>query len=56
MTIGEALSLLRDKYVEEVDGVFSGPRTDRYREACQKFPVAMAVAHQLFAQEQAKNH
>ena len=54
MTISEALALLRERYVEEVDGVITGAKATQYQEACKKFPIVMTIAHQRFVQEKAK--
>lgn len=55
MTTGEALILLREKYIEEHDGISTGETTARYQDACRRFPVAMAVAHHCFALEKQKD-
>ena len=51
MTLQEALLLVRAKYLEEQKGVIASPTTDKYKEACEKFPSTMTTAHHLWARE-----
>jgi hypothetical protein len=45
------LSLVRAKYLEEQKGVIDSPTADEYKQACEKFPSTMTVAHHLWAKE-----
>ena len=51
----EALMLVREKYLEEQEGVTSSPKGDAYRRACKEYPAMMKVAHYLWARELTKN-
>lgn len=55
MTLQEALLLVRDKYLEEQNGVAESSTADRYKQACEKFPATMTVAHHYWAKEVIKS-
>jgi len=55
MNAREALALVRDKYLEEQQGTMTGPKAEKYRQACEKYPAMMTTAHHLWAIELAKN-
>ena len=50
----QALTLVRQKYLEEIKGISAGETAARYAEACRQFPALMSVAHQCLARELAK--
>jgi hypothetical protein len=50
MNVSQALRLVRNKYTEEQRGTPTGAIADGYRQACEAFPVTMAVAHHIFAE------
>jgi hypothetical protein len=50
----EALMLVREKYLEEQQGITSGPKVDEYKHACEEYPAMMTTAHHLWAMEIAK--
>jgi hypothetical protein len=43
--------LVRDKYLQEQEGITTGTTTDLYNEACRKFPATMKTAHYIWARE-----
>jgi len=51
----ETLALVREKYIEEQEGITTGDKAEEYRQACEDYPAMMAVAHHLWAREVAKN-
>jgi hypothetical protein len=54
MDAQQALVLVRKKYLEETKGVSEGELANKYREACQKFPVLMSTALYIWSQGFAK--
>lgn len=51
MTKQQALILVRRKFLEEQQGLSSGPLSDEYRSAWNQFPAVMTIAHHLLAFE-----
>jgi hypothetical protein len=51
----DALMLVREKYIEEQQGISSGKTTEEYKRACEQYPATMATVHYLWARELAKN-
>jgi hypothetical protein len=45
------LLLVRDKYLEEQEGITTSTTADRYNEACRKFPATMRTVHYIWARE-----
>ena len=55
MKIAEALRLVKDKYFDEEIGTTTGEIADRYRNACSQYPVLMATAQHIWANELSKD-
>ncbi len=55
MDIGDALRLVKDKYVEEEKGVTTGKLANKYKDACNQYPVLMATAQHIWAKELSKD-
>jgi len=48
MNAQQALLLVRDKYLEEQQGISNGPKAEQYRQACKEYPAMMTTAHYLW--------
>jgi hypothetical protein len=55
MKIAEALRLVKDKYFDEEKGTTTGEIADKYRNACSQYPVLMATAQHIWANELSKD-
>jgi hypothetical protein len=55
MKIAEALRLVKDKYFDEEKGTTTGEIADKYRNACGQYPVLMATAQHIWANELSKD-
>jgi hypothetical protein len=55
MTISEALQLVKDKYFEEEKGTTTGKTTNKYRDACEQYPVLIATAQHIWAKALSKD-
>ena len=55
MNAQQALLLVREKYLQELEGVTTGTTADKYNEACKKYPALMKTAHCLWARELSKD-
>jgi hypothetical protein len=51
MKIHQALILVREKFMDEQEGIITGPNVEEYKQACKDFPAIMTTAHILWAQE-----
>lgn len=54
MRLNEALQLIRAKYLEEQRGVSEGPVVERYKKACEQYPVMMNTAQGLWTAQMAQ--
>lgn len=54
MTLQEAVLLIRQKYLEEQKGETDGPAAQKYRKACESFPVTVATAQAIWSKEAAR--
>jgi hypothetical protein len=54
MTLQQALTLVRSKFLEEQQGTTTGKTADQYRAACESHPAVMTTAHHLWAREMMK--
>lgn len=55
MKISEALRLVKDKYFDEEKGTTTGETADKYRDACNQYPVLMNTAQHIWAKELSKD-
>ena len=55
MKAQQALRLVREKYLQELEDVTTGPTTDQYNDACKKYPALMKTAHYVWARELSKD-
>ena len=51
MNIQEALMIIKNKYLEEQKDVTESDTSSNYRDACDKYPATMQIAHTIFALE-----
>lgn len=51
MDLNQALLLVRQKYLEEMQGLTTGQVANQYLQACQNYPVVIAVATELWTRE-----
>src|SRR5688572_22303857 len=51
MNLHQAVTLIQQKFTEEMNGTTSGETADNYRAAMAAFPATMALAHVYLAME-----
>lgn len=51
MNLGQAMLLVREKYLEEEKGVTTGKKAEQYKRANEEYPAMMTAAHHLWARE-----
>jgi hypothetical protein len=50
----QALTLVRNKFLEEQKGTTTGTVAEQYRRACDEYPAQMTTAHHIWAREISK--